>query len=119
MRGMQVVVKGGSPKSSRKRGESNPDKPLQDETDDDVLLARRRREANDRYFQHVNMGVLDVVKRLEVVAGALRQVEKESREIWSDSEDEVSQNGEGSVDGAHSGAEGTPGHSRDTSSLTG
>ena len=59
------------------------------------MLARRRREANDRYFEQVNRGVVDVVGRLDVVAGAMRRVEKESREIWDASEQEES----GSADG--------------------
>lgn len=57
----------------------------EDETEHDFLLARRRREANDRYFERVNGGVLDVVARLEEVAAAMRTVEQESRDLWSDS----------------------------------
>ncbi|KAI9811583.1 MAG: hypothetical protein M1827_005332 [Pycnora praestabilis] len=59
---------------------------LEEETEGDVLLARKRREANDRYFQRVNGGVLDVVAKLEEVAIAMRSVEQESRDIWSDSD---------------------------------
>lgn len=58
---------------------------LEEETERDIRLARRRREANDRYFRQVNKGVLDVVRKLDEVAGAMRRVEKESREIWNDS----------------------------------
>lgn len=57
-----------------------------DETEADILLARRRREANDKYFQRVNGGVLDVVAKLEEVAAALRAVEQESRDIWGETE---------------------------------
>lgn len=57
---------------------------LEEETEHDILLARRRREANDRYFQRVNAGVLDVVAKLEEVAKAMKGVEIESREIWGD-----------------------------------
>jgi len=59
---------------------------LEQETESDIILARKRREANDRYFQRVNSGVLDVVAKLEEVAGAMRAVEQESRDIWSESE---------------------------------
>lgn len=59
-------------------------KVMDDNTEKDILLARKRREANDRYFDRVNGGVLDVVAKLEEVADAMRQVERESKEIWSD-----------------------------------
>lgn len=58
------------------------------ETEVDILLARMRREANDRYFQRVNQGVLDVVAKLEEVAVAMRAVEAESKEVWDDGGDE-------------------------------
>lgn len=61
-------------------------KTLDEETEKDILLARERREANDRYFIRVNNGVLDVVAKLEEVAQAMRAVQKESRDIWSDSD---------------------------------
>jgi Disordered region of unknown function (DUF5315) len=57
---------------------------LEQETENDILLARKRREANDRYFERVNRGVLDVVAKLEDVAKAMKSVETESREIWGD-----------------------------------
>lgn len=57
-----------------------------EETDeDDILEARRRREANERFFQKVREGVVDVVGKLEVVAGAMGKVEMDSRDIWSSS----------------------------------
>jgi septum formation topological specificity factor MinE len=59
---------------------------LDEETEKDIILARRRREANDRYFDRVNQGVLDVVAKLEEVSQAMRTVERESKDIWSDSE---------------------------------
>lgn len=59
---------------------------LVEETEADILLARRRREANDRYFQRVNGGVLDVVAKLEEVASAMRAVEQESRDIWGETD---------------------------------
>ncbi|KAK4186037.1 hypothetical protein QBC35DRAFT_502279 [Podospora australis] len=68
---------------------------MEEETEVDILLARKRREANDRYFQRVNQGVLDVVAKLEEVAVAMRAVELESKEIWNDGDGEV-----GSVSGS-------------------
>ncbi|KAF7905409.1 uncharacterized protein EAF01_005930 [Botrytis porri] len=59
---------------------------LEEDTKADIVLARKRREANDRYFQRVNEGVLDVVVKLEEVASAMRSVEQESRDIWGDNE---------------------------------
>jgi hypothetical protein len=57
---------------------------LEEETEADILLARKRREANDKYFQRVNEGVLEVVAKLEDVAVAMRAVEQESRNIWGE-----------------------------------
>ncbi|GAB1313370.1 hypothetical protein MFIFM68171_03580 [Madurella fahalii] len=62
---------------------------LEEETEVDILLARKRREANDRYFQRVNQGVLDVVAKLEEVAIAMRAVEQESKELWDDENESV------------------------------
>lgn len=59
---------------------------LEEETEADILLARKRREANDVYFQRVNHGVLDVVAKLEQVAVAMRAVEQESKEVWNENE---------------------------------
>ncbi|OJD30997.1 uncharacterized protein BKCO1_5300094 [Diplodia corticola] len=59
---------------------------LERDTENDIQLARKRREANDRYFQRVNAGVLDVVAKLEEVAKAMKGVEMESKEIWGDAE---------------------------------
>ncbi|KAF2635928.1 hypothetical protein P280DRAFT_167395 [Massarina eburnea CBS 473.64] len=55
---------------------------LEGETEKDIELSRKRREANDRYFEKVNKGVLEVVNRLEEVARAMKGVESESKEIW-------------------------------------
>lgn len=62
---------------------------LDEETEKDIILARKRREANDRYFDRVNQGVLDVVAKLEEVSQAMRTVERESKDIWSDTESEA------------------------------
>ena len=55
-----------------------------DDGDDeaDIKEARRRREANERFFKRVGEGVVDVVGKLDGVAQAMAKVEKESREIW-------------------------------------
>ncbi|KAK5130307.1 hypothetical protein LTR08_002231 [Meristemomyces frigidus] len=58
---------------------------LEDETAQDIKLASERRAANEAYFKKVDMGVKDVVARLEVVAEAMRGVEGESRSLWSGS----------------------------------
>ncbi|KAJ3498591.1 hypothetical protein NLG97_g1009 [Lecanicillium saksenae] len=59
---------------------------LEEETEADILLARKRREANDAYFQRVNAGVIDVVSKLEKVAVAMRAVEQESMDVWNENE---------------------------------
>ncbi|KAF2184416.1 hypothetical protein K469DRAFT_739442 [Zopfia rhizophila CBS 207.26] len=59
---------------------------LEEETEKDIELSRKRREANDRYFEKVNKGVLEVVMKLEQVATAMKGVEIESKEIWRDGE---------------------------------
>lgn len=55
---------------------------LEEETENDILLARQRRAANDRYFERVNRGVVDVVEKLGIVAREMRGLEMESKEIW-------------------------------------
>lgn len=57
---------------------------LEQETESDILLARKRREANDQYFSRVDQGVRDVVAKLEEVAIAMRAVEQESRDVWGE-----------------------------------
>ena len=59
---------------------------LEEETEADIAYARKRREENDRYFQKVNKGVLDVVAKLEDVATAMKSVELETRDIWGENE---------------------------------
>lgn len=61
---------------------------LQEETENDIDAARKRRAANDRYFERVSKGVVDVVEKLDAVAKKMRGVEMESKEIWG-SEDTV------------------------------
>lgn len=55
---------------------------LEEETENDIQLARQRRAANDQYFEKVSRGVDDVVERLEAVAKKMRATEMKSKEIW-------------------------------------
>ena len=57
---------------------------IEGDTEVDIAMARKRREANDQYFERVNSGVLDVVAKLEEVALAMRAVERESKFIWDE-----------------------------------
>ncbi|MCJ1415785.1 hypothetical protein MMC32_002118 [Xylographa parallela] len=81
-----VDAKSARPTSAGDGKEKKRGAELEEETEGDILLARKRREANDKYFGRVSNGVLDVVGRLEEVAVAMAKVEKESRELWSESE---------------------------------
>ncbi|KAF3480271.1 uncharacterized protein GIQ15_05618 [Arthroderma uncinatum] len=65
--------------------EGNPREVLDEKTERDITHARKRREANDRYFERVNNGVLDVVAKLEDVAQTMREVASKSKEVWSES----------------------------------
>ncbi|OAP61107.1 hypothetical protein AYL99_03308 [Fonsecaea erecta] len=87
------------------------DKNLEEETERDIQLARQRREANDRYFSQVNKGVLDVVSKLDEVAGAMRRVERESREIWDESSED-------SDDANETGGSDTEGEATDRTGMT-
>jgi len=60
---------------------------LEEETERDIELSRKRREENDKYFEKVNKGVQEVVVKLEEVAKAMRGVESESKEIWGRGDD--------------------------------
>jgi len=60
---------------------------LEEETEKDIELSRKRREENDKYFEKVNKGVQEVVVKLEEVAKAMRGVESESKEIWGHGDD--------------------------------
>ena len=66
-------------------------KDRESEQEDDIAEARRRREANEKFFSRVRDGVQDVVGKLDGVAQAMAKVVRESREIW---------NGNDSVDSA-------------------
>jgi hypothetical protein len=94
LRGSYEASHGGSdfegPRSSRPGsaggGAAAEASRLDEETEQDIKLARSRREANDRYFQQVNKGVTDVVDKLEKVAAAMQKVQKQSKDIWDDSD---------------------------------
>lgn len=55
---------------------------LIEESEMDIVLGKKRREANDEYFRRVNDGVIDVVAKLEAVAVAMHAVEHESQHVW-------------------------------------
>ena len=57
---------------------------LEEETENDISLAKKRREANDRYFKKVSEGIQDVVSKLDDVAKTMKRVEQESKELWED-----------------------------------
>lgn len=88
-RGSTVASGSGRPGSSGVAAPERMGSKLEEETEADIVLARRRREANDKYFQRVNGGVLDVVAKLEEVAVAMRAVEQESRDIWGETESDA------------------------------
>ncbi len=81
----EMVEEVGGGKGKGKEGEGRKDAEG-DEAEGDIAEARRRREANERFFRRVGEGVVDVVGKLEGVAQAMAKVEKESREIWSGSD---------------------------------
>ncbi|RYC60161.1 hypothetical protein CHU98_g6044 [Xylaria longipes] len=81
--GKSTVGTGTQPSTSGLDGEKLGAK-LEEETERDILLARNRREANDRYFSKVDQGVRDVVAKLEDVAIAMRAVEQETRGVWGE-----------------------------------
>lgn len=83
--GAKSTVESGSARPGSSSGADKTGSKLE-ETEADILLARKRREANDKYFDRVNSGVLDVVTKLEEVAKAMRAVEQESRDIWGESD---------------------------------
>jgi hypothetical protein len=57
---------------------------VEEKEEADIIEARRRREANEKFFKRVEEGVVDVVGKLEGVAEAMAKVEKESRELWNE-----------------------------------
>ena len=69
----------------RNRGESGDGvrtASLEEETNNDIQLARKRREANDQYFEKVNKSVMDVVEKLDLVAQKMKGVEEEAQDLW-------------------------------------
>ncbi|KAG6009825.1 hypothetical protein E4U21_001255 [Claviceps maximensis] len=59
---------------------------LNGQSEMDIVLGRKRREANDKYFQKVNNGVIDVVAKLKDVTVAMQAVEQEGQHVWSESD---------------------------------
>lgn len=82
--------------------EKEKEKGQEEGGEEDMVMARRRREANERFFGRVKEMVDDVVGKLEGVASAMEKVEKESREIWNESDSVRSGSGSGSGSGAGS-----------------
>ncbi|KAI1099481.1 hypothetical protein F4804DRAFT_82898 [Jackrogersella minutella] len=82
--GKSTVGTGSARPGSSGTGRERLGHKLEEETERDILLARNRREANDRYFSKIDQGVRDVVEKLEEVAIAMRAVEEETRNIWGD-----------------------------------
>lgn len=84
------AVGGGSISGRRRAGSkgtsADAKTQLEEETENDILLARQRRQANDRYFERVNKSVVDVVARLEEVSKKMRSVEMEAQDIWDDND---------------------------------
>ena len=69
---------------AKEAGKEKGDEGAEDDGQEgDIEEARRRREANERFFKKVGEGVVDVVGKLEGVAKAMAKVERESREIWA------------------------------------
>lgn len=107
--------------NSNKPSAFTNNKDLEEETERDIQLARKRREANDRYFSQVNRGVVEVVSKLDEVAGAMRRVERESREIWdesSDEDDDDEADGTGASEAEDGDADGEGGSATDRTGLT-
>lgn len=74
---------GNNHKDQEKQAEQKERK-LSTATTLDLTSAARRREASDKYFAAVKEGVADVVRKLDGVADAMREVEMQSRDIWGD-----------------------------------
>ncbi|KAK6004446.1 hypothetical protein QM012_008308 [Aureobasidium pullulans] len=70
-------------KEQEEQAEQNQRK-LSTATTLDLTSAARRREASDKYFAAVKEGVAEVVRKLDGVADAMREVEMQSRDIWGD-----------------------------------
>ncbi|KAF2399248.1 hypothetical protein EJ06DRAFT_78146 [Trichodelitschia bisporula] len=83
MEGEKAEVKG-RPRAGTGASAGSNKTELEEGTENDIAMARKRREANDRYFQRVNHGVLDVVQKLEEVANAMKGVELKSKQIWGE-----------------------------------
>lgn len=87
----EEVLEGVRWKNEKGKEKEEEKKDRESEQEDDIAEARRRREANEKFFSRVRDGVEDVVGKLDGVAQAMAKVVRESREIW---------NGNDSVDSA-------------------
>ena len=87
----EEVLRGVRSKNEKGKEKEEEKKDIESEQEDDIAEARRRREANEKFFRRVGEGVQDVVGKLDGVAQAMAKVVRESREIW---------NGNDSVDSA-------------------
>ncbi|KAI1388556.1 uncharacterized protein F4822DRAFT_250063 [Hypoxylon trugodes] len=90
--GKSTVGTGSARPGSSGTGRERLGAKLEEETERDILLARNRREANDRYFSKIDQGVRDVVEKLEEVAVAMRNVEEETRNLWADDATPIARN---------------------------
>ncbi|KAG5926371.1 hypothetical protein E4U42_003378 [Claviceps africana] len=63
-----------------------PESDLTGQSEMDIVLGRKRREANDKYFQRVNNGVIDVVAKLKDVTVAMHAVEEEGQHVWNEAD---------------------------------
>ncbi|KAG6033864.1 hypothetical protein E4U41_006784 [Claviceps citrina] len=61
---------------------------MEEKSEIDILLGRKRRDANDKYFQRVNKGVIDVVAKLKDVTVAMHGVDREDQDIWNEVDEE-------------------------------
>lgn len=80
----------GNPHKDQERQAEQNERKLSTATTLDLTSAARRREASDKYFAAVKDGVADVVRKLDGVADAMREVEMQSRDIWGDDAKESS-----------------------------
>lgn len=71
---------------AKEDGKKDGDVESNGDDENDIVEARRRRQANERFFKRVGEGVVDVVGKLDGVSKAMEKVERESREIWRGSD---------------------------------
>ncbi len=74
----------GSDAGRRGSGPDKEETAREGQPEDDGSSAQRQREENDRFFERINRGVEGVMAKLDDVASAMRAVERESRDVWSE-----------------------------------